>query len=148
MAIIPPDPLFVDTNVPMYAAGGEHPYREPCLRILDAIRRGNIEAVSDCEVHQEIMYRYLAVGLPDKARGVSQTFQQLVPNVLPIQMADLVRARELSTVYPRLSARDLLHLAIMLNNGIKGIITADTDFDGVQGLQRWDPIALAGSLAT
>ena len=28
--------VFIDANVPIYAAGGDHPYKEPCSRILQA----------------------------------------------------------------------------------------------------------------
>ena len=26
--------VFIDANVPIYAAGGDHPLKEPCARIL------------------------------------------------------------------------------------------------------------------
>ena len=31
---------FIDANVPMYAAGADHPLKGPCLAILDQIARG------------------------------------------------------------------------------------------------------------
>ena len=31
--------VFVDTSVVMYAAGGDHPLREPCRRIIERDRR-------------------------------------------------------------------------------------------------------------
>ena len=34
----PPPATFIDANVPIYAAGGEHPYREPCIRVLAAVK--------------------------------------------------------------------------------------------------------------
>ena len=30
-----PPATFIDANVPIYAAGREHPYREPCIRVLE-----------------------------------------------------------------------------------------------------------------
>ena len=42
--------VFVDTSVVMYAAGGDHPLREPCRRIIDRIADGSIDAVTSAEV--------------------------------------------------------------------------------------------------
>jgi predicted nucleic acid-binding protein len=49
----------VDTNVPMYAAGKSHHLKEPCQRVILAIAKGELNAVTDTEVFQEILYRYL-----------------------------------------------------------------------------------------
>ena len=59
--------FFVDANVIMYAVGAEHPYRRPCLDALERIVREGLPAVVSSEVHQEIMHRYLSLGLPQKA---------------------------------------------------------------------------------
>ena len=32
-----PPVMFTDANVPIYAAGREHPFREPCIRVLAAV---------------------------------------------------------------------------------------------------------------
>lgn len=37
--------FFLDANIPMYAAGGEHPYKAPCLRIMAAAASGQLECV-------------------------------------------------------------------------------------------------------
>ena len=46
--------------------------------------------------------------------------------------------------YASLSPRDLIHLAVMLNHAIMEIITADTAFEAVEGIHRFDPIYFAG----
>ena len=45
-------PVFLDTNVFLYAAGGEHVLREPCRRILRNVV--DIDAITSSEVVQEI----------------------------------------------------------------------------------------------
>ena len=47
--------------------------------------------------------------------------------------------------FPRLSARDLLHVAVMTNNGVDCIISADADFDQVPHLKRLDPRTFVGA---
>jgi predicted nucleic acid-binding protein len=52
---------------------------------------------------------------------------------------DVVQAAALAGSYPRLSARDLLHVAVMRRLGATHIVSADQDFDVVADLQRLDP---------
>jgi hypothetical protein len=53
---------FIDANIPMYAAGAEHPLKRPCIAILEAIAHDELAAVTNVEVVQEILYRYSALG--------------------------------------------------------------------------------------
>ena len=54
--------VFIDANVPIYAAGGDHPYKEPCSRILRMAAEEPQSFVTDSEVLQELMHRYLVRG--------------------------------------------------------------------------------------
>lgn len=139
----PPEPVLLDSNIPMYAAGKEHFYRAPCQQVLARILTGKLEAVTNTEVHQEILHRYLRLGLGSRAREVSEDFQTVVPMVLPVTMEDIGRSRELLARYPTLSARDLIHVAVMLNSGIRAVISADRHFDRVSEIKRLDPAELA-----
>lgn len=136
------DDVFIDANIPMYAAGKVHPLRLPSINVLSRIPSGQLVAVTSTEVHQEILYRDLSLGLPEKAREVSRDFQTLVPRVLPITVDDIALARELTTRYPQLPARDLIHAAVMLNHGVQKIISADRHFALIQGITCVDPRSL------
>ncbi len=133
-------PVFIDTNIPMYAAGVLHPLREPSQRVIRAIARGELEAVTDAEVLQEILYRYLHIGEREKGFQVFDYFRRIMlGHILPVEDRDVQRARELAEEYPTLSPRDLIHLAVMQHYNIHEIITADRSFDVVPGIQRIDP---------
>lgn len=134
--------VMLDSNVPMYAAGQEHPYRTPCQRVLERIVAGELEAVTNVEVHQEILHRYIAIGLAAKGREVSQDFQYLVPRVFPVTLDDIELTREFSARYPGLPARDLVHLSVMLNHGIEIMVSADRHFDQFSEIRRLDPSAI------
>ncbi|MXY16055.1 MAG: VapC toxin family PIN domain ribonuclease, partial [Acidobacteria bacterium] len=56
--------MFVDANVPMYAAGRNHAFKAPSARFMLAVARRRVDAVSDVEVLQEILHRYAAVRRP------------------------------------------------------------------------------------
>lgn len=132
-------PIFVDTNIPMYAVGKMHPLRIACRQALVFFSEEVVEGVTDVEVHQEILHRYLSLEMPEQARQVSFYFQQVLPVILPNTLDDIVRARELSEHYPTLNVRDLLHIAVMLNNGLARILSADVHFDLVDEIERIPP---------
>ena len=128
--------VFVDSNVPMYVAGRDHPLREPAFRFLQRARAGDIEICTSTEVLQEILYRYAGLKRLDLAASVYDLFVQLCPTVLPISLADTDRAKSLLTTVAGLSARDAIHAAVMLNHEIAEIATFDDDFDRVRGVTR------------
>jgi hypothetical protein len=125
----------------MYAVGAEHPLKEPCLAILRSIASGELAAVSDVEVCQEILHRYTSLGEREQALHVARLFIKLVPETLPITKEDLLLSLEMHQRYPSLQARDSLHTAVMSNNGIQFIISADRHFDEVDEIERIDPSA-------
>lgn len=139
-------PVLLDVNVPMYAAGREHPLRAPAQRVILAVASGELEAVTDVEVLQEILYRYLRSGERQQGLAVFDHFQQLMADrILPVTAEDLRRVRSLAVSHPSLSPRDLVHLAVMQGNGLGTIITADRHFDGIDGIRRLDPADYAAA---
>jgi uncharacterized protein len=140
---------FVDTNVPLYAVGGEGPRREPCRRVLTGIARGEIDGWTNVQVLQEVLHRCLQAaraGQPEALSGYDDFLTLFPGRVIPIDANDLARARELSHEHEELPSADLVHLATMERHEIGSIITADRHFDGIKGLERLDPAKLARRL--
>jgi len=48
----------------------------------------------------------------------------------------VVEAKQIVQGYPKLSARDALHLAVMRLHGIDRILSFDSGFDGIRGITR------------
>jgi predicted nucleic acid-binding protein len=128
--------VFVDSNLPMYVAGRDHPHRAPARRFFERARAGDVDICTSTEVLQEILYRYVALGRRDLAASVYDLFVQMCPTVWPVTLADTDRARRLVVEVTALSVRDSLHAAVMLNNDVTEIATFDTAFDGVPGVTR------------
>lgn len=128
--------IFVDSNVPMYVAGRDHPFRDPARRFLGRARSGEVEICTNTEVLQEILYRYTALGRIDLALSVYDLFVEVCPVVLPVNLADTDRARSLLPESSGLSVRDALHVAVMLNNEVTEIATFDEGFDQMAGVRR------------
>ena len=62
--------VFVDSNVPTYVAGRDHPLRDPARRFLERARGGDVDICTSTEVLQEILYRYSALKRLDLAASV------------------------------------------------------------------------------
>jgi len=130
--------VFIDSNIPMYVAGREHPHRDPSRRFLARVQRGEVEGCTSTEVLQEILYRYSALHRRDLARQVYDLFVQICPTVFDVTLADTDRARDLLLELDRVSARDAVHAGVMINHGVERIATFDAGFDTVPGLSRVD----------
>ena len=128
--------IFIDSNIPMYVAGRDHPLRAPAMRFLERVRAGEVEACSSTEVLQEILYRYAGLKRLDLAREVYNLFVNLCPVILPVTLADTDRARDLLSEARGISVRDAVHAAVMLNNGVSEVATFDAGFDLVPGVER------------
>ena len=148
-----PADALIDSNVFMYAAGGEHTCREPCRRIVRALGSGNGSvsgwtAAIDTETYQEIAYRYASIGKAGAGRRIQRAIRSLPVRVLGVDLETLDRFVDLQETYEaamqagKVSVRDLLHVAAMLRHGVGAIVTADRDFDRIEEIQRVDPADL------
>ncbi len=143
---MPEQELFLlDVNVLMYAAGREHPYREACQSVLRSVARAEIMVAIDTEIVQEILHRYGALGRYQEAVALANDLLTLVPIVYPVTLRDVQRAVELFQQYAHqgVRSRDVIHAAVILNNGISGIISVDRHFDTIEGIRRIDPLQMA-----
>lgn len=129
--------IFIDSNVPMYAAGREHAHREKALKFLAALQERKFEACTSTEVLQEILYRYYAIKKPELGLRVYELFVELCPVVFPVTLEDTDAARRILQQNRRLGVRDAMHLAVMHNHGVKIIATFDRDFENISGIRCW-----------
>ncbi len=139
--------LFLDTSVLMYAAGGEHPLRRPCLRALEHVVEEGIHLVTSSEVLQEILHRYFSIGRAGAARTVFDSARDLCHEILPVTEADTVRALHLLLAGAKVSPRDAIHVAVMESNELPRILSTDRHFDRIASVARVDPAELAGDRA-
>ncbi len=131
--------ILVDTNVVMYAAGAEHPFKAPSLSFLERAVAGDYAAVIDAETLQEVLHRYRSIGRWADGTRVYDLARRVLPLTIPIDDAVTDRARELMDAYPRLIARDAVHAAVVIARRLDGIASFDRDFDGIRGVKRIEP---------
>ena len=131
--------ILLDANILMYAAGAPHPHKGPSTRLLERVARGEVAATINAETLQEILHRYRAIKRWKDGRQVYDLARQLFPSVLPVSAEMLDRAREILDHHPTLMARDALHAAVVMHEGLEAICSYDRDFDGIAGIARIEP---------
>jgi predicted nucleic acid-binding protein len=134
---------FLDTAVFMYAGGSEHPHRDSCRAILRQVDEGTLDATTSVEVVQEILHRFLAIRRPEVGAAMAGQVMDAFAPVLPVTHGVMRRVPRLVVAYPRLSARDLIHVATCIGEGIDTIVSPDRGFDQVREVRRLDPAEMA-----
>ena len=134
--------ILVDANVLMYAAGADHPNKQPSVALLDRIAQESVDAALDAEVLQEVLHRYRAISRWTEGRKVYDNARQLFATILPISVETLDRARSLMDEHEGLSARDALHAAVVLIHGLDALCSYDQGFDRVTSIRRVSPVDL------
>ncbi len=128
--------IFVDSNIPMYLVGASHPNKTVVRRLLESALAAGDRLVTDAEVLQEILHRYVAIDRRDAIDPAFDALLGVVDEVFPIDRSHLDRARRLVLGTPRLSARVAVHLAVMQARDVDTIMSFDRGFDGIPGIAR------------
>lgn len=132
--------FFCDTDVFVYALGAEHAYRDACRAIIERQGRGALAgAVTSVVVsefaHQRLRQSRDRLEAARRARQVAAVFA-----VEPVTESDLGLALDLYEDAEGLDAFDALLAAAALNRGVDAVLSADRAFDGIDALERIDPL--------
>jgi hypothetical protein len=128
--------ILVDSNIPMYLVGAPHIHKTDAQRLLEQLVNDRQRLATDAEVLQEILHRYVAINRRDAIQPAFDALLGVVDQVLDVTRTAAERAKEIVLGHYRLSARDALHLAVMEQHGINRILSFDTGFDGIPGIER------------
>jgi len=120
----------------MYLVGAPHPHKSDAQRLLEKLVSDRQRLVTDAEVLQEILHRYVAINRRDAIQPAFDAILGIVDQVLPVDRAVAERAKEIVLGHPQMSARDAVHLAVMEQHNIEQILTFDAGFDGFPGIKR------------
>ncbi|WP_447924479.1 type II toxin-antitoxin system VapC family toxin [Georgenia muralis] len=133
--------LFLDTSVLLLAVGGDHPERSTCRDIVTAIHAGQIDAHASVEAVQEYVHHR-------RRRSARTAVQEAVSlrRMLTLHAFDEDVLDDALTLMATsaVRGRDAVHAATALRHRFDEIVSADRDFDNVQGLTRVDPAEALG----
>lgn len=128
--------ILIDSNVPMYLVGAAHVHKVDAQRLLERLISHRRRLVTDAEVLQEILHRYVSIDRRDVIQAAFDSLLGVVDEVLPVDQGAVERAKEIVLGRESLSARDAVHLGVMEQNGIAEILSFDSGFDGFPGVTR------------
>jgi len=128
--------IFIDSNIPMYLIGADHPNKRRAISLLERFVRDEERLVSDAEVLQEILHRYAAIQRLDAIQPALDALLGIVDEVFTVSAADMLRAKDLFLAYSSISARDAVHAAVMTTQDISRIFSFDSHFDEFTFLTR------------
>ncbi len=128
--------VLVDSNVPMYLVGADHPNKDRALRRLDEFITQEERLVTDVEVLQEILHRYTAIERLDAIQPAFDAVLGVVDEVLPVSLPEAEEAKRIVLGRYGLSARDALHVAVMQAHRVDRVLSFDAGFDRYPGLVR------------
>jgi uncharacterized protein len=128
--------ILVDSNIPMYLVGADHPHKNDAARVLDDLLVKGEKLVTDVEVFQEILHRYSAINRLDMIQPAFDAVLDIVDEVLPVHLQDAEEAKTILLGRKGISARDALHIAVMKSNQINRIVSFDESFDQIPGIER------------
>ncbi len=128
--------IYVDSNVPMYLVGAEHPHKQRVVALVPQLLSAHETLVTSAETFQEIVHRYLALRDHRHLGAAYEALEAMVSRTADVTKADVDSARALAGQHAGLSSRDCLHVAIMTRLGCRKLWSYDSGFDRVAALQR------------
>lgn len=128
--------ILVDSNVPMYLIGTPHRHKTDAQRLLEQLISDRQRLVTDAEVLQEILHRYVAINRREAIQPAFDALLGVVDQIFPIDELAAQRAKEIVLQRHGLSARDAVHVAVMERHRIESILSFDAGFDGVPDIKR------------
>ena len=128
--------ILVDASIPMYLLGADHPNKVTAQRLLERSASRRERLVTDAEVFQEILHRYVAIDRRDAIQPAFDLLRAIAEEVFLVDRKAVERAKELVLGYRHLPARDAIHIATMQAHDVSRIMSFDTGFDVVPGIER------------
>jgi predicted nucleic acid-binding protein len=131
--------VYLDSNIVLYAIGEESRFREPCRMLLRrVVNRELVGETSVLTVQEVVHHRQRRGDAAPAAHG--RDVLSICAVAYPLDRSVVQMALTLMDGRPRLGTADAIHAATALAHGIETVISADSDFDSVAGIERVDPL--------
>jgi len=131
--------IVLDTTVLVYAKGAEHPLRDPCRKLIDAIAQGTLEATSTVEVIQEFVHVRAQRRERADAVALGRDYTDLLTPLVTVDEERLRRGLALFEHNERLGAFDAVLAATAIDINASALVSADAAFADVPDLHHVVP---------
>ncbi len=125
---------YVETSVLACAVGMRHPSRDDCVRLVEAVAQGSLEAAISSEVVEELLFVLYKRNMIDAALQLSGHLQSLFSDLVPVTHKELSAACGILERHPELSSRDAVHAACAIEYQMTGIVTLDERFEALDSV--------------
>lgn len=131
--------VYLDTNVLIYAFGGESPHRDPCREILRAVAERRLAGETSAYTVQEFVRQRWRRG-DRQAATRARSAMDVCTELHSIDGVVMRRALEIVERYPKLDIADAVHVATASTHGVTTVLSADRGLDGISEIERVDPL--------
>lgn len=76
--------IFIDSDVPMYLVGADHPNKAIARQLLERAIADGEPLVTDAEVLQELLHRCVAIDRRDAIEPATAVLLEIVDEVCPV----------------------------------------------------------------
>lgn len=133
--------IVLDTTVLVYAKGVDHPLRNPCRDLIEAIADGVVEATTSIEAIQEFVHVRARRRSREDAAAIGRDYTELLSPLLSVTREHLHEGLGLFERIDRIGAFDAILAAAASASGATALVSADTGFEAVPGIAHVIPDA-------
>jgi len=133
--------IVLDTTVLVYAKGSDHPLREPCRQLVQAIAEQRVAATTTVEVIQEFVHVRARRRGRDDAAELGRAYAELLSPLLSVTADDLGRGLDRYGRSDRLGAFDAVLAAAASTAGARALVSADVGFGALDDITHVTPDA-------
>jgi uncharacterized protein len=131
--------IVLDSNVLVYAAGGEHPLRDPCRLIFEAVVEGVAEATTTVAMIDEFVSVHGRRRDRPTAARRAEEFLAILSPLLTSEEVDVRPALRLFERIDAIDASDAFLAVAAIRNEAEALVSADHGFANVPRLRYVDP---------
>lgn len=120
--------LYLDTNIFIYLSDKTEPHHKICTQLIRECRKNSIQIITSAETIQEIIH--LAKNTKQLTKGIkmSKNCLKIVEYILPVNEEVINIYLQFTAKYRNAGSRDLIHLAVCVENKVDRVVTFDKDF--------------------
>jgi predicted nucleic acid-binding protein len=123
--------ILLDTTVLVYAKGQNHPLRDPCRELIEAVADRRIEATTTVEVIQEFVHVRARRRDRADAASLGRDYAELLSPLLNPTIDDLNAGLALFERTRALGAFDAVLAVCAARAGLRALVSADSGFADV-----------------
>jgi predicted nucleic acid-binding protein len=133
--------IVLDTTVLVYAKGADHPLRDPCRQLVQAIAERRVAATTTVEVIQEFVHVRARRRSREDAAALGRDYAALLSPLLSVGTDELERGLDWYERAERLGAFDAVLAASAAAAGAQALVSADEAFGALADVPHVIPDA-------